>query len=127
PGALVEKLDEFAVDIIDALPPITEHGHSATSRRDRQWRAAYFSERQRAATAVAAASPDFAFSISLTTAEPITAASARPPRTETWPGSEMPKPTAMGRFVMARVRRSKAGTSSGRASLAPVTPVREIR
>src|SRR3984957_18599122 len=126
-GALVEKLDEFAVDVIDALPPITEQAHSATSRRDRPWRAASFSERMRAASAVAAPSTDFAFSISLTNAEPITAASARPPSTETWPGKEMPKPTAMGSVVMARAPRSRAGSSSGSESFAPVTPVREIK
>jgi hypothetical protein len=34
-GSLVEKLDELAVDVIDAASPITEQAHSATSRRDR--------------------------------------------------------------------------------------------
>src|SRR6267154_2141305 len=76
--------------------------HGATSRRERPWRAASLSAWMRLPSAVraslaAAEEPDFvALSISETRAEPMTAASARPPRTETWPGSEMPKPTARG-------------------------------
>ena len=42
---------------------------------------------------------EFFLTLSETSAEPTTAASARPPRTLTWPGSEMPKPTAIGRLV----------------------------
>src|ERR1700674_3117323 len=110
-GTLVEELDEFAVDFIDLATPVGE-SHGATSRRERPW---------------VAACTDFAFSISETRTEPTTAASARPPSTETWPGREMPKPTAMGSCVTARARRISAGRSSGRASLAPVTPVRLIR
>src|SRR5579864_373461 len=125
-GTLVEQLDEFAVDFIDLATPVRE-AHGATSRRERPRVAACLRERTLAASAVQAASTDFAFSISETSAEPTTAASARPPRTETWPGSEMPKPTAMGSCVTARALRTSAGRSSGRASLAPVTPVREIR
>src|SRR5712664_745478 len=125
-GTLVEEFNEFAVDFIDLAAPVGE-SHGATSRRERPWVAACFRERMRAARAVLAASTDFAFSISATSAEPTTAASARPPRTETWPGREMPKPTARGSCVTARARRTSAGRSSGRASLAPVTPVREMR
>src|SRR5712671_1877269 len=125
-GTLVEQLDEFAIDFIDLAAPVGE-GHGATSRRERPWIAACLSERMRAARAALAASIDWAFSISETRAEPITAASARPPRTETWPGSEMPKPTAIGSCVTARARLRRAGRSSGKASFAPVTPVREIR
>src|SRR5713226_5809372 len=125
-GTLVEQLDEFAVDFIDLAAPVGER-HGATSRRERPWVAACLRERTRCASAMLAASTDFAFSISETSAEPTTAASARPPRTETWPGREMPKPTAMGSCVTARARRMSAGRSSGSASLAPVTPVREMR
>src|SRR6266404_696769 len=125
-GTLVEQLDEFAVDFIDLAAPIGER-HGATSRRERPWVAACFRERTRAARAALATSTVFAFSISETSAEPTTAASARPPRTEAWPGREMPKPTAMGSWVTARARRMSAGRSSGSASFAPVTPVREMR
>src|SRR4029077_12678266 len=125
-GALVEQLDEFAVDFIDLATPVRE-GHGATSRRGRPGEAAFFSEGMGGARASLAASMDFAFSISETSAEPTTAASAKPPRTETWAGGEMPKPTAMGSCVTERARRISAGRSSGRASLAPVTPVREMR
>src|SRR5260370_34856471 len=111
-GTLVEQLDEFAVDFIDLAAPVGE-SHGATSRRDRPWVAACLRERMRAARAALADSTDSAFSISETSAEPTTAASARPPRTETWPGREMPKPTAMGSCVTARARRSREGGSSG--------------
>src|SRR6266850_1290318 len=122
----VQEFDELLVDFIDAAAPVAEI-HGATSRRERPWRAASLSERIFAARAEAAASTECLFSISETRAEPMTAASARPPRTETWPGSEIPKPTAIGRCVTARARRKREGRSSGRASLAPVTPVREMR
>src|ERR1700730_3923576 len=125
--SLFEQLYDFAVDIIDAAPPITEQTHGATSRRERPWRAASFKERTRAARAADASSMDFAFSISLTNAEPTTAASAKPPNKDTWPGREIPKPTAMGRLVTAWARRKSAGRSSGSESFAPVTPVREMR
>src|ERR1700687_3412017 len=97
-GTLVEELDEFAIDFIDLATPVGE-GHGPTSRRERPCVAACLRERTRCARAALAASTDFAFSISETRAEPTTAASARPPRTETWPGREMPKPTAMGSCV----------------------------
>src|SRR5229473_8331786 len=125
-GTLVEQLDEFAVDFIDLAAPVGE-SHGATSRRERPCVAACLSDRTRAARAALAASTDLVFSISETRAEPTTAASARPPRTETWPGREMPKPTAIGSCVTARARRRSAGRSSGSAALAPVTPVREMR
>src|SRR5579859_416914 len=125
-GTLIEQLDELAIDFIDLAAPVREC-HGATSRRERPRVAACLRERTRAASAVQAASTDFAFSISETSAKPTAAASARPPRTETWPGSEMPKPTAMGSCVTARARRIRPGSSSGSASLAPVTPVREMR
>src|ERR1700686_107574 len=125
-GTVVEQLDEFAVDLIDLAAPIREC-HGATSRRERPRVAACLRERMRVAREALAASTDFAFAISETSAEPTTAASARPPRTETWPGSEIPKPTAIGGCVTARARRMSAGRSSGSASLAPVTPVPEMR
>ena len=106
-GSLVEQRDEFAVDFIDLATPVGE-SHGATSRRERPWMAACLNDRTRVARAELAASTDFAFSISATRAEPTTAASARPPRTETWPGRDMPKPTAMGSRVTARVRRMSA-------------------
>ncbi len=37
-------------------------------------------------------------------------------------GFEMPKPTTSGTLTCARTRRKNAGSSSGRRSLAPVTP-----
>src|SRR5258708_10776164 len=125
-GTPVEQLDEFAIDFIDLAAPVGE-AHGATSRRERPCVAACFTERIRVARAALALSIAFAFSISETRTEPTTAVSARPPRTETWPGSEMPKPTAMGSCVTARARRRSAGRSSGNVSFAPVTPVREIR
>src|SRR6266852_6093689 len=107
--ALVQELDELLVDFIDAAAPVAEV-HGATSRRERPWRAASLSGRILAARAEAAASTERVFSIS-----------------ETRAGSEMPKPTAMGRCVTLRARRKREGSSSGRVSLAPVTPVREMR
>src|SRR5205823_2631292 len=108
--------------------------HWVTSLRERPCRAACFKARTFSLRAEVAASmaladaPDFvAFSISDTSAEPTTAASAKPPRTETCAGSEIPKPTAIGSRVTARARRRSAGRSSGSASFAPVTPVREMR
>src|SRR5258708_1546282 len=123
---LVQEFDEFAVDFVDAAAPVTEV-HGATSRRERPCCAAALRARMRSARAAAAASTDFAFSISETRAEPTTAASAKPPRTETWPGCEMPKPTAMGSCATLRARRNSAGRSAGSASFSPVTPVREMR
>src|SRR5260370_1112444 len=125
-GTLVEQLDELAVDVINLAAAVGER-HGATSRRERPWVAACLSDRTRAARAALAASTDLAFSISETRAEPTTAASARPPRTETWPGSEVPKPTAIGSCVTARARRRRAGRSAGRAGLAAGTPVRWLR
>src|ERR1700682_6279440 len=125
-GTLVEKLDKFSVDFVDALAPSVEV-HRIASRRERPLRPASLSDATRVASAEAAESMDEAFSISATSAEPTTAASASPPKRETWPGKEMPKPTAMGSCVLARMRRSSTGTSSGILSLAPVTPVREMR
>src|SRR5713226_7774466 len=126
PRALVQELDELLIDFVDAAAPVAEV-HGATSRRERPLRAACLSARIRLPRAAAAASTDCAFSISETSAEPTTAASASPPSTETWPGSEMPNPTAMGSCVTLRARRRRAGRSSGSASFAPVTPVREMR
>src|ERR1700687_3310651 len=125
-GALVEKLDKFSVDFVDALAPFIEL-HRMASRRERPLRPASLRDATRVASADAAESTEEAFSISATSAEPTTAASASPPRRETCPGKEMPKPTAIGSFVLERTRRSSAGTSSDIASLAPVTPVREMR
>src|SRR5215831_6809416 len=131
--AFVEKLDELFIDFVNAAAPVGQV-HGATSRRERPCRAACFKARTFSASAEAAASialelaPDLvAFSTSATRVEPTTAASARPPRTETCPGNEIPKPTARGSCVTARARRSSAGRSSGSASFAPVTPVREMR
>ena len=55
-----------------------------------------FSRRIRRRTRAAASSALAAFSISSTSAEPTTAASAMPPSTATCAGSEIPKPTAIG-------------------------------
>src|SRR5262249_48249210 len=125
----VEQFHELLIEFINAPTPITE-AHGAASLFERPLCAACLSDRIRApmaATARSAASGEesaaVAFSISATSAEPMTAASARPPRTETWPGCEMPNPTAIGSCVTARARRKSAGKSSGSESLAPVTPV----
>src|SRR6516162_1628124 len=126
PAAFVQQLHEFLVDLVHAAPPIGDV-HGSASRRERPWRAASLKECMRSRSALAAASGVDAFSISDTSAEPMTAASARPPRTETWPGNEIPKPTAIGRSVKRWTRRSKAGSSSERDSFAPVTPLREMR
>ena len=75
-------------------------------------RAARFSTRIRSATASAAASGDAAFSISATSADPTTAASAIPPSTVTCVGSEIPKPTAIGSVVNFRILRAKPGSSA---------------
>src|SRR5690242_7346857 len=88
--------------------------------------AASFNFFTRAATASAASLAEDAFSIFATSDEPTTTASAIPPKTVTCAGTEIPKPTAMGRAVNLRTRRRLAGNSSGSESFAPVTPVREI-
>src|SRR5271168_562738 len=131
--AFVQQFHKFLVQLVDAAPPIAQvHGAPSlrctdTSRRESPCRAASFSKRMRILSASAAASTLFAFSISETSAEPTTAASASPPSTETCPASEIPNPTAIGSCVTLRALRKSAGKSSGSASLAPVTPVREIR
>src|SRR5258708_1094442 len=71
--ALVQKLHELLVNFIDTASPVTQI-HGATSRRERPCRAASLSERTRSASAEAAPSTDGAFSISETSAEPMTAA-----------------------------------------------------
>ena len=83
-------------------------------------RAACFKNAMRSASAAAAnrasaarCSDNVAFSISETSAEPTTAASASPPRTETWPGSEIPKPTAIGSFVKLRSAAQQRGQIVG--------------
>src|ERR1700675_3498617 len=98
---LIQKLNDFFVNLIHALPPVGDV-HGVASRRDNPRRPASFNTLTRSRSAAEAASIDEAFSISETSAEPTTAASARPPSTETWPGSEMPKPTATGNCVTAR-------------------------
>src|SRR5262249_23193070 len=124
----VEQLHEFRVQLVDAATPITQI-HGATSRFESPACAACFNERMRSVSAALARSiavSDRSFfvadSISATSAEPITAASANPPKTETCPGCEIPNPTAIGNCVAALARRSNAGKSSGSESLAPVTP-----
>src|SRR5215468_1775467 len=86
---LVEKLNQFFVDLIHALPPVG-NVHIVASRRESPWRPASFNTLTRSRSAVEAASTEEAFSISATSAEPTTAASARPPSTETWPGRAIP-------------------------------------
>src|ERR1700757_5230104 len=125
-AAFVEQFHEFLVDLVHATAPVGDV-HGSASRRERPWRAASLKACMRSRKAAAAASGVGAFSISETSAEPITAASARPPRIETWPGKEIPKPTPIGKSVKRCTRRSSAGKSSGREPFAPVTPVREIR
>src|SRR5713101_8230833 len=121
----VQQLDELAVDLINAAAPVVDF-HGAASLRLRPRRAASLKPRTRLAREAAAASGVAARAISVTRAEPMTAASARPPRIETCPGREMPNPTAIGSEVIFRTRRSSAGRSSGSASFAPVTPAREM-
>src|SRR5262249_20328106 len=123
---LVQQFHQLAVDFVDFAAPIFD-GHGPGSRRLIPCSPACFSIRTRSATASRAASTLGAFSISCTSAEPTTAASARPPSTETCPGSEIPNPTATGSEVAFLTRRSSAGKSSGSVSFVPVTPVREIR
>src|SRR5215470_6191195 len=122
-GTLVEQLDEFSVEFIDLATPICEI-HGTASRRESPLRAARFNAAILAHKASFASRP--ARSISDTSAEPTTAASTRPPNTETCAGCDIPKPTAIGRSVDRRTRRISAGKSSGSTSLAPVTPVREM-
>src|SRR2546428_462693 len=98
--ALVEQLDQFAINFVNLAAPVFNI-HGRASRRLIPRVAACLSKRTRSATAATAASTDGAFSISATRAEPTTAASARPPRIETWPGSDIPKPTATGSEVTA--------------------------
>src|SRR5580658_329594 len=130
--ALVQQRHEFQIDFIDAAAPIINaHDGFSLPAGIPRWLTpdlpACFKLRIKFATASAARSGEAAFSISATMAEPTTAASAMPPRIVTWVGSEMPKPTAMGRRVCWRTRRTKAGRSSGSGSRVPVTPVREIK
>src|SRR2546425_10499541 len=111
--ALVEQFDQLAINFVNLAAPVFNI-HERASRRLIPRVAACLSKRTRSPTAAIAASTDGAFSISATKAEPTTAASARPPRIETWPGSDIPKPTAIGSEVTARARRTSAGKSSGR-------------
>src|SRR6266853_2557927 len=124
--ALVQELHESPVNFIDFAAPVFD-AHPRGSRRLIPATAAPFNNLTRAASASAAASTVPARSISSTSAEPTTAASANPPSTDTCPGSEMPNPMAMGRSVTRRTRRASAGNSSASCSFAPVTPVREIK
>src|SRR6516225_7697370 len=87
-GAFVEELDELFVDFVHAAAPVGDV-HNVALRRERPLRPASLRERMRSRRAAAAASTLEAVSISVTREEPMTAASARPPRMETWPGSEM--------------------------------------
>src|SRR5713226_1701368 len=80
--ALGQQLDQLAVDLVNLTAPVVNR-HGRASRRLRPWLAACLSERTRAATAEAASSTEAARSISSTSTEPTTAASARPPRIET--------------------------------------------
>src|ERR1700730_4235805 len=123
---LIQQFHQFAVDLIDAVSPVLEI-HGAASRLESPWRAASFKIRIRSRRAFAACCGVFACSISATKEDPTTAASASPPSKVTCPGSEIPKPTAMGSVVKFRARRNNAGKSSGKVSFAPVTPVRETR
>src|SRR5262249_24224817 len=86
--AFVEKFDELFIDLVHLAPPVGDI-HIVASRRERPLRPASFRDCTRSRNAAAAASTEGAFSISDTRAEPTTAASARPPSTETCPGSEM--------------------------------------
>src|SRR5271154_6691872 len=131
-GALIQQRHEFQINFIYAAAPIIDaHDGFSLPAGIPRWLTpdlpACFKLRIKFATASAARSGVAAFSISATMAEPTTAASAMPPRTVTCVGNEIPKPTAMGRRVCWRTRRTKAGRSSGRSSRVPVTPVREIR
>src|SRR5271169_6114466 len=131
-GALIQQRHEFQINFIYAAAPIIDaHDGFSLPAGIPRWLTpdlpACFKLRIKFATASAAASGVAAFSISATIAEPTTAASAMPPRTETCVGSEMPNPTAIGSRVAFRARRTSAGSSSGKASRVPVTPVREIK
>ena len=124
--ALVQQLDQLAVDLVDFATPVFD-AHWPGSRRLIPVHAGLFQHSHARGHAPPRAASDVAArSISCTSAEPTTAASANPPSTETCPGSEMPKPTAIGSEVTRRTRRTSAGKSSGSDSFVPVTPVREI-
>ena len=58
---------------------------------------------------------------------PTTTPSACRPISATCSGVEMPKPTASGRSVTARMERTSGSTASESESCSPVTPVRETR
>src|SRR5258708_38844198 len=109
--ALVQELYESPVNFIDFAAPVFD-AHPRGSRRLIPATAAPFNNLTRAASATVAASTVPARSISSTSAEPTTAASANPPSTDTCPGCEMPKPTAMGSSLRRRTRLARAGNSS---------------
>src|SRR6202171_6110665 len=109
--ALVQQPHELPVNFIDFAAPIFD-AHARGSRRLIPATAALFNNFTRAVSASAAASTVPARSISSTSAEPTTAASANPPSIDTCPGSEMPKPMAMGSSVTRRTRLASAGNSS---------------
>ena len=130
--ALVQQRHEFQINFIYVAAPIIDaHDGFSLPAGIPRWLTpdlpACFKVRIKFATASAARSGVAAFSISATIAEPTTAASAMPPSTETCVGSEIPNPTAIGKRVCCRTRRTSAGKSSGNASRVPVTPVREIK
>src|SRR5580700_9852524 len=131
-GALVQQRQEFQINFIYAAAPIIDaHDGFSLPAGIPRWLTpdlpACFKVRIKFPTASAARSGVAAFSISATIAEPTTAASAMPPRRVTCVGCEIPNPTAIGKRVRCRTRRTNAGKSSGRASRVPVTPVREIK
>ena len=63
--------------------------------------------------------------ISSTSAEPTTAASATRAMAAARSGVRMPKPTATGRPVAARMRATAGATAASSASSVPVTPATE--
>jgi len=76
--------------------------------------------------AEAADSTDVAFSISGDEGEPTTGGVASPAETETWPGTKS-RSRRKGKMCDAAGAAQKRRQIVGRASFAPVTPVREMR
>src|SRR5580698_36529 len=118
--SLVEKIEKLAIDGVDAAAPIFDrfrcHHLPSLAGRLTPSRPARFKRPTRSPTASAAASADEDCSTAATIAEPTTAASAIPPSTATCDGSETPNPTAMGKRVCARTRRTSSGRPAGSAS-----------
>src|SRR6185436_4299943 len=108
----VQQPHQLPVDDVNPVPQVL----------DRQ----AFSQRTYSSTRVSRSAEAPASAITFTSALPTTAASAQRPTSRTCSGVEMPKPSATGRSLTARMRRTICSAPSAIWSRTPVTPRREM-